>query len=114
MEDCLFCRIVARDIPADIVYEDDDLLAFRDIQPQAPVHVLIIPKEHIRGVTTLRSEHEPMLGRVFLAAQQIARDASMFQCGFRIVVNSGPDAGQAVDHLHYHLLGGRKLSWPPG
>ena len=114
MDDCLFCRIAQKELDSEVVYEDDDLLAFKDIHPQAPVHVLIIPKRHISGVTALREEDVALVGRVFLAAQQIARDRSVFQCGFRIVANSGPDAGQAVGHLHFHLLGGRTLKWPPG
>lgn len=114
MSECLFCRVVAKEVGATIVYEDDELLAFKDINPQAPVHVLIIPKRHIPGVTTLKEGDEQLVGRVFMAAREIARDYSVFQCGFRVVANSGPDAGQAVAHLHFHLLGGRTLTWPPG
>jgi len=98
----------------DVVYEDDQVLAFKDINPQAPVHILIIPKRHISGVTTLEEGDEALVGHIHMVARKIARDKSVFQCGFRLVVNSGPDAGQAVDHLHFHLLGGRTLSWPPG
>ncbi len=111
---CLFCEIVAGRNPADIVYQDDEVIAFRDIQPRAPVHVLIVPKKHISGVTEIEEADRELIGRIFLAAKEIARRESVYECGFRVVVNSGPDAGQAVDHLHFHLLGGRKLAWPPG
>ena len=114
MSDCLFCKIAAGDIPSDVVYEDDELFAFKDISPQAPVHVLIIPKKHITGMAALVEGDESLVGRIFLAAKRIAKDKSVFQCGYRMVANSGPDAGQAVDHLHFHLLGGRTLTWPPG
>ena len=114
MEDCLFCKIAAKEIESSVVYEDDELFAFRDISPQAPVHVLIVPKRHIAGVTGLAESDEALVGRVFTVAQEIARRESVVQCGFRVVVNSGPDAGQAVDHIHFHLLAGRKLTWPPG
>ncbi len=114
MEDCLFCKIAKKEIPATIVYEDDQILAFKDINPQAPVHVLIIPKKHIDGVTKLEEEDKELIGRIHLLASKIARDHSVFQCGFRLVLNSGPDAGQAVPHLHFHFLGGRTLKWPPG
>ena len=114
MDECLFCRIVKKEIDGKILYEDDDILAFKDINPQSPVHVLIIPKKHISGVTELGEEDKELVGKIFLAAKQIAGKQSVYQCGFRIVVNSGPDAGQAVEHLHFHLLGGRKLNWPPG
>ncbi len=114
MEDCLFCKIASKEIPATIVYEDDQILAFKDINPQAPVHILIIPKKHIAGVTSLEEEDKELIGRIHLLASKIARDYSVFQCGFRLVLNSGPDAGQAVAHLHFHFLGGRTLKWPPG
>ena len=114
MEDCLFCKIVRKEIPATIVYEDDQILAFKDINPQAPVHILIIPRKHIPGVTALEEEDKELIGRIHLVASKIARDHSVFQCGFRLVINSGPDAGQEVQHLHFHFLGGRTLKWPPG
>ncbi len=114
MEDCLFCKIAKKEIPAAIVYEDDQILAFKDINPQAPVHVLIIPKKHIDGVTKLEEEDNELIGRIHLLASKIAKDHSVFQCGFRLVLNSGPDAGQGVAHLHFHFLGGRTLKWPPG
>ena len=113
-EKCLFCDIIQGRIPAEKIYEDDNVIAFNDIAPQAPVHVLIIPKEHLAGLTSLRDEHSALLNSIHQASLKIAREKSVYECGFRLVVNSGPDAGQAVDHLHYHLLAGRKLNWPPG
>ena len=114
MSNCLFCRIVRKEIPSKTVYEDDDVIAFRDINPQAPVHILVIPKKHIPGVVNLSSEDSELLGRLFNSARKIAEDEGITDSGFRLVINSGPDAGQAVDHLHIHLLGKRQLNWPPG
>ena len=114
MEKCLFCRIIKKEMESNILYEDDDILAFKDVNPQAPVHLLIIPKKHIPGITELEEEDKELIGKICLVAKRIAREQSVYQCGFRLVVNSGPDAGQAVQHLHFHLLGGRKLGWPPG
>lgn len=113
-ENCLFCDIVSGQISTKKVYEDEQVIAFKDINPQAPVHVLIIPKIHLSGLKALGQGHEALLARIHQAALKIARDKSIYDCGFRLVANSGPDAGQAVGHLHYHLLGGRKLGWPPG
>jgi len=112
--DCLFCRIRDGEIPADIIYREEGILAFRDISPQAPVHVLIIPEKHISGLPEAEEDDRELLGRICRAAVEIARRESVADAGFRLVVNSGPDAGQAVDHLHFHLLGGRALGWPPG
>jgi histidine triad (HIT) family protein len=114
MEKCIFCEIAEKRIQSNIVYEDETVVAFKDIHPQAPVHVLIIPKKHISGVTTIREGDTDLAGHLFMVSRQLAKDFSVYQCGFRLIVNSGPDAGQAVDHLHMHLLGGRKLGWPPG
>ena len=111
---CLFCDIIAGNIPADIVFEDDHLLAFRDLNPQAPVHILIIPKKHISGLDNAGDDDRELLGMITLRAAQIASETGIDETGFRLVVNSGSDAGQEVDHLHFHLLGGRKMSWPPG
>ena len=109
----LFERIIARQIPASIVYETDDVIAFRDIAPQAPTHILVVPKRPIPAVSAADDADGALLGRLLLAARDIAR-AEGLGSGFRLVVNNGPDGGQTVDHLHVHLLGGRQLSWPPG
>ncbi len=112
--DCLFCRIANREIPADVVYEDDDLLAFRDIDPKAPVHILIIPKRHIATVNDVRPDHADLLSGLFIAAAKLARDQDLAEDGYRLVVNCQEGAGQSVFHLHMHLLGGRRMEWPPG
>ena len=114
MPDCLFCKILKKDIPSRAVYEDDKVYAFDDINPQAPVHVLIIPKKHIVSVNELAEKDCALLGAMFLAAKKIAGDRGVLQNGYRTVFNVGPDAGMAVAHLHLHVLGGRKLGWPPG
>ena len=114
MEDCLFCKISAGSIPADVVYSDDDLLAFRDISPQAPVHILIIPRRHIPTVNEVRPEHVPVLGKLQLTAAKIARDQGLAESGYRLIMNCQEGAGQSVFHIHMHLLGGRRMSWPPG
>lgn len=111
--DCLFCRIVRREIPADIVWENDFALAFRDIAPQAPTHVLVIPKECIRSVGDATDEQVNVLGQLLLGAREVAH-AEGLDRGFRVVLNTGEDGGQTVFHLHAHILGGRTLSWPPG
>ena len=108
----IFQKIIDREIPADIVYEDDEALAFRDIQPQAPVHVLIIPKKPIANIAAMESSDAALVGRLFLVARRIAAAEGLED--FRIVTNSGAGAGQSVFHLHLHLLGGRAMSWPPG
>ena len=113
MPDCLFCKIINREIPSDIVYEDERALAFNDINPQAPVHVLIIPKKHIAGVAQMGEEDTEIVGYLQLVAAKLAAERGVTD-GYRVVVNSGPGAGQSVMHLHYHLLGGRPLTWPPG
>ncbi len=111
---CIFCEIIAKKIPAEIVFEDDHLLAFRDLNPQAPVHILLIPKKHISGLDRAEETDRELLGRLAAAAARIAEEEGIGKTGFRLVVNSGPAAGQEIDHLHFHLLGGRKMSWPPG
>jgi histidine triad (HIT) family protein len=113
LNDCLFCKIARKEIPADIVYEDDDVLAFRDIRPQAPVHVLVIPKRHIASLADLTQEDKDVMGHVTLVASRLARDLGVSE-GYRVVINCGKDAGQSVFHIHMHLLGGRSLGWPPG
>ncbi len=113
-KECLFCRIVAGEIPASVVWEDDHVLAFRDIDPKAPTHVLVVPRRHIPSVDALEDDDSEVIGRLYLAARDIARDEGVEEGGYRCVVNTGPDAGQSVDHIHLHLLGGRSLRWPPG
>lgn len=113
-QDCLFCRIAAREIPAQIVHETEHLLAFRDIDPKAPVHVLIIPKRHIASVNAVSAGDASLLGELFVAARTIAEAEGLTDDGYRLVVNTGAGAGQTVWHIHLHLLGGRDLRWPPG
>jgi histidine triad (HIT) family protein len=114
MDDCLFCRIARGEIPADVVFSDEHVVCFRDISPKAPTHLLLIPREHIASAAELTEDHGPLLGRLFSAAARVAREAGVVERGFRLVTNAGPGAGQSVDHLHFHLLGGRSLGWPPG
>lgn len=115
MADCLFCRIVAGEIPAQVVKRSDDAVAFRDIDPRAPTHVLVIPTKHIVAVRDVRdADGEAVLGRALRFASEVATELGLDAGGYRIVTNTGKDAGQSVDHLHFHVLGGRKLSWPPG
>lgn len=112
--DCLFCKIINGEIPSAKVYEDDKVYAFRDIEPQAPVHVLIIPKEHIASANELTEENASVVGHIFAVAAKIAKDEGIAEGGYRIVNNCGEDGGQTVKHLHFHMLGGRSLQWPPG
>ncbi|GGI98147.1 histidine triad nucleotide-binding protein [Alicyclobacillus cellulosilyticus] len=114
MSDCIFCKIVQGELPADKVAETDDLLAFRDIRPQAPVHVLIIPKKHIPSAHAVTEEDAPLIGRLHRLAQQVAEQTGVAATGYRLVTNVGTHGQQTVHHLHYHLLGGRQLTWPPG
>ncbi len=111
--DCLFCRILRGEIPAKKVFENDDVYAFEDIQPQAPTHVLVIPKKHLAGLKEAQEEDAGVIGQCHLAAAEIARQRQI-EHGYRTVLNVGPGAGQSVFHLHVHLLGGRPLAWPPG
>jgi histidine triad (HIT) family protein len=111
---CIFCKIVNKEIPAKIVIEDDDLIAFHDVNPQAPTHVLVIPKRHIPGIRDATLEDAEVLGRLLLGARKVAAATGIEESGFRTVVNSGPNAGQTVLHLHVHVLGGRPMAWPPG
>lgn len=113
MAETIFQKIIAREIPADIVYEDDRCLAFRDNNPQAPTHVLVIPKKPIASIGQLADEDAELLGHLWLVIRNLASELQLAE-GYRVVVNCGKDAGQTVDHLHFHLLGGRILSWPPG
>ena len=113
-QDCLFCRILSGDIPADVIYESDAAIAFRDINPQAPTHVLIIPREHIATINDLGADDREVVGSLYLAAKDIAREEGIAETGYRTVMNCGEQAGQSVFHIHLHLLGGRRLGWPPG
>ncbi len=110
----LFEKIIARQIPADIVYEDDLVLAFRDIKPHAPAHVLIVPKKPLARLAEAKPGDEPMLGHLLLKAAEVAGRLGLSATGYRLVINNGPDAGESVPHLHCHILGGRSLAWPPG
>ncbi|MDA0999591.1 MAG: histidine triad nucleotide-binding protein [bacterium] len=114
MESCIFCKIIEGKIPSQKVYEDKNLFAFRDVSPQAPVHILIVPKKHIETLLELGEEHSELIGRIHLTANHIARKEGIAERGFRLVVNCKEDGGQTVFHLHYHLLGGRAMAWPPG
>jgi histidine triad (HIT) family protein len=109
----IFQRIINREIPADIVYEDDQCLAFRDVSPQAPTHVLVIPKREIASVDALSDDDADLIAHLWIVIRDLARKLGLGN-GYRVVVNNGPEAGQSVDHLHFHLLGGRPLHWPPG
>ncbi len=110
----IFQKIIAREIPAKIVHEEDDFLAFHDVAPQAPVHVLIVPKRLIPRIAEAGAEDAEVLGKMLIASQEIAKKLGVFESGYRLVINNGPDAGESVPHLHIHLLGSRPLSWPPG
>ncbi|HEX4048610.1 MAG TPA: histidine triad nucleotide-binding protein [Elusimicrobiota bacterium] len=112
MAECLFCRIVRREIPAQIVHEDDEALVFKDVNPQAPTHVLVVPKKHIGALSATTDADVELLGRLQRTACRVASEAGL--SSFRLVTNDGREAGQSVAHLHYHLLGGRPMSWPPG
>jgi histidine triad (HIT) family protein len=114
MADNIFAKIIRKEIPAKIVFEDDHALAFRDTGPKAPVHILIVPKKDIARVSEAKAEDEPVLGHLLTVAAQIARQEGIDDTGYRLVINKGRDAGESVPHLHVHLLGGRPLQWPPG
>lgn len=112
--DCLFCKIIERKIPGSIVFESDSVVGFKDANPQAPVHVLFVPKRHVEGAYALGSGDTDVMMPLVLAANQVARESGVSNGGYRLVINNKKDAGQTVDHLHLHLLGGRRLGWPPG
>jgi histidine triad (HIT) family protein len=114
VEGCLFCRIAAREVPAEVVAETERVLGFRDINPKAPTHVLLIPKEHIESAAAVTDAHAALLAEIFQTAAGVAKAEGIDGRGWRLVTNVGPDAGQSVPHLHFHLLGGRGLGWPPG
>ena len=114
MSDCVFCKIVSGQIPSQKVFEDEDIIAVRDINPQAPVHVLILPKKHLASVLEVHESGGEFTRRLVQVVRTIARQEGIAERGFRLLTNTGPDGGQAVAHLHFHLLGGRKMGWPPG
>ncbi|MEJ2106467.1 MAG: histidine triad nucleotide-binding protein [Acidiferrobacteraceae bacterium] len=112
--DCLFCKMAQGEIKPDVLYEDDHVLAFRDINPQAPVHFLVIPKEHITTLNDVTPQQAELIGRMYLAAQKVATDEGIADSGYRSLINCNADAGQSVWHVHLHVLGGRTMAWPPG
>ena len=114
MGSCIFCKIAAGEIPSKKVYEDDVVVAFYDIEPQSPVHVLVVPKKHIIGVNELTEEDEAIVGHAYSVISKLVKDLGVDESGYRVVVNSGRDGQQSVPHLHFHILGGRLLAWPPG
>ena len=111
---CIFCRIVNKEIPAKIVYEDDKVLAFHDINPQAPYHILVIPKKHISTLLELTEEDKDLIGHIYLVMNKLARELGVAERGYRVVVNCNEEAGQPVFHVHFHFLAGREMQWPPG
>jgi histidine triad (HIT) family protein len=112
--DCLFCKMAQGEIKPDVLYEDDHVLAFRDINPQAPVHFLVIPKKHITTLNDVTPQQAELIGRMYLAAQKVAADEGIAESGYRSLINCNADAGQSVWHMHLHVLGGRVMAWPPG
>lgn len=114
MEDCLFCKIIRKELPANVVYEDDLIIAFDDINPKAPVHTLVIPKEHFSSLNDITEAQHALMGHILLKIQMIADKKGIAESGYRIVLNTARDAGQDVFHIHFHLLGGRRMTWPPG
>jgi len=116
--ECLFCKIVRKEVPADVVHEDDDVIAFRDIAPQAPTHILVIPKKHIESVDDISDADDALMGTLLRVGTEIAKAEGLAggatEKGYRLVFNNGPDSGYAVFHIHLHVLGGRKMTWPPG
>lgn len=109
MEDCVFCKIIKKEIPADIVYEDDEILSFKDINPAAPIHILVIPKKHIKSLAELEKEDEALIGKIYTIINKVADGQGVKEKGYRVIVNCGEDGGQEVGHLHFHLLAGKKL-----
>ena len=115
MSDCIFCKIAAKEIPSTLVYEDEQVVAFEDLEPQAPVHVLVIPKKHVESIAALKGEDKELAAHILVdVIPQLARELGIDQKGFRVVANTGEEGGQTVKHLHFHLLGGRSMQWPPG
>jgi histidine triad (HIT) family protein len=114
MADCIFCRIASGEIASNIIYKDEEIVAFRDLNPQAPTHVLLIPRKHISSLDDLSADDDAIVGRLVRKASQLAGTEGIAAEGYRLVANCGANAGQSVDHVHFHLLGGRRLAWPPG
>ncbi len=114
MEECIFCKIIRKEIPAGIVYEDEKMIAFNDINPQAPVHILLIPKEHFPSLNEIPEDKKGILSHLLLKAKEMAREKKIADRGYRIVLNTARESGQEVLHIHFHLIGGRQMSWPPG
>jgi len=114
MEDCIFCKIINKEIPASMVFEDEIMIAFNDINPQAPIHILLIPREHFSSLNEIPEEKKDILSHILLKARQIAQEKGIAEKGYRIVLNTAKDSGQEVFHMHLHLLGGRRMHWPPG
>ena len=114
MADCIFCKIIRGELPGKIVHEDDSVLAIQDIRPQAPVHLLVMPRTHIASLNDVSPEDDALMARLFAVAAKLARERGLHSRGYRTVINNGPGAGQTVDHLHVHVLGGRVFHWPPG
>jgi len=112
--DCIFCKIVSKEIPSKVVYEDEQVLVFHDINPQAPTHLLVIPKEHIQSASHVTEEHKELLGQIFIVIKNVTEKLGLDKDGYRVVNNCGKLGGQQVDHLHFHILGGRQMLWPPG
>ncbi|WP_243342615.1 histidine triad nucleotide-binding protein [Anaerococcus sp. AGMB09787] len=112
--DCVFCKIINKDIPSDIIYEDEDVIAFNDLDPQAPIHFLVIPKKHIQSIAELDGSDYDLVGKIFKVIKKLAEDKGLSEEGYRVVSNVGEKAGQSVPHLHFHVLGGRGFKWPPG
>lgn len=114
MTECVFCRIIAGEIKSTVLFSDDDVVAIEDINPQSPAHFLILPRKHIPSTLDIAEEDHELIGRCHTVANRIVKEKGIDQSGFRIVLNSGPDAGQSIHHLHYHVMGGRPMKWPPG
>ncbi|WP_306484295.1 histidine triad nucleotide-binding protein [Anaerococcus sp.] len=112
--DCVFCKIIDKEIPSDIIYEDSDVIAFNDLDPQAPIHFLVIPKKHIQSITTLDEADSEIISSIFASIKKLASEKGLDEKGYRVVTNVGEDGGQSVPHLHFHVLGGRGFKWPPG
>lgn len=114
MENCIFCKIIKGEIPSEKVYEDELILAFKDISPEAPTHVLVVPKKHIKSLNQLSKEDSAIIAHIYIKVKELAKKLDIDEKGYRVVTNCGEQGGQTVDHIHFHLLGGRNLQWPPG